>query len=200
MVKRRGNKYLVQSGSAINYDRLAEAIVAAEMKASAIQQEEKNRENEENLKEWHKKMWQKEIDPNSNILSKIFTWLRNILFGFIKMVIFCKKDISENQDRATNTFLYMITNRFVRIFMWIFYLLFDVFLFFSIKYGENSTLCIVLIIIALLCLTVASLLRMMSYEIEVTNDRDLLINISSYIVSFVALIVSVISLLVSLRK
>lgn len=170
----------------IDYDKLASAIVNAQVVAK-----EKEQKSEEEKKTRDNEVWKKQFGYDE---SKPVTRITS----FIRLLFVKKKDIKG--DRATFALLKMSAELILAIAKWALYLFFAGCLLVPIyAYCTKQPLSVGEIItgvlMGLLAFIYARILRIAEIEIENLTDREYLNTIIASITALIAMVVSIISVL-----
>ena len=181
----KSEKTVLSNALEIDYDKLADAIVKAQIiakeKEQKIQEEKKAQENEA----WRRQFGYEEGKPGTRITS------------FARLLFVKKKDIKG--DRATFALLQMSAELILAIAKWALYLFFAGCLlvpFYAyctkqpLSVGETITG----VLMGILAFIYARMLRIAEIEIDNLTDREYLNTIIASITALIAMVVSIISI------
>lgn len=176
----------------INYDKLAESIVCATEKLEEKKNKKKDEENNAHQEEWNRILKQKEYPENEKWVKRQWHKCRNELMAYIELVLFKEKNAKD--PIATFALIKFATEMMFACIKWILYI-------FSIKFiynfCVNPTDNVILLAFALIAWTIARLMRIAVFEIKKMEDTNLILNIFSGSISFVALIVAIVAIVIS---
>ena len=173
----------------IDYDKLAESIVKA---SERLDEKKKNQQEQEDTlqgRQWKKILNQKDYPPNENWLKRRLHKFRNEIMLYKELMFFKEKNTKE----AITTFalINLVTQAIctcIKIFLYLLTLIF------ICKFVIEPKTNFVLFILAIFIWTLARLTRIAIFEISKLEDNNLLLNIFSGSVSFIALIVAIIAI------
>lgn len=183
-----------------DYQKLADAIVKAELKTKEKEDERRKQENEKAIAEWQEIIGYKEYGDGGNKFTKTFQNLRNNFVVFIHILFFKKKNAK--YDVATFAVLKLLLALIFEIFKLLLYLLAIGLPIYVIYQSINNGFVIsniLILLFSLLSLIVARCIRVAQFEIENIVKREYLIGILSAITSFVAMIIALIALLIQVK-
>lgn len=183
-----------------DYQKFADAIVEAELKAKEKEDEKKKKENEKAIAEWQEIIGYKEYGDGGNKFTKTFQNLRNNFVVFIHILFFKKKNAK--YDVAKFAVLKLLLALIFEIFKLLLYLLAIGLPIYVIYQSINNGFVIsniLILLFSLLSLIVARCIRVAQFEIENIVKREYLIGILSAITSFVAMIIALIALLIQVK-
>ena len=192
--KRTNNKKQNTSASTIKtFDEktLAHEIIKAHEAYEHYKMIEKEKEDKKHQDEWLKILNQKEYPSNKKWILRKCHKFRNDFF-LLKNILFIKaKDVRDM--RATFGLMRLATSGVFTLCKWALYLLAA-----SMIYGVwNDTIETALgCMIAVILWVFARIFRIASFEVEKINDGNLIINIFSGILSFVAVVIAIVAIIV----
>lgn len=175
----------------IDYDKLAEAIVKANLKT-----DEELKELEENEREELQQKWENVLGYNDDLKGK--EKICNNLKIFWNILFFKKENVLTLV--ANNALLKMILAGLyiiIEILLYTFAIFgigIIVVLFINKNYGSG----IMAILVPFISFTIARIVRMARFEIDIINDKNYLATLFAAIISFVALIASAIAIVISI--
>ena len=191
---RTNNKKQNTSASTIKtFDEktLAHEIIKAHEEYKHNKMIEKEKEDKKFQDEWLKILNQKEYPPNEKWIWRKCHKFRNDFF-LLKNLLFIKaKDVRDM--RATFGLMRLATSGVFALCKWALY-----FFAASMIYGVwNDTVETVLgCMIAVIVWVFARIFRIASFEVEKINDGNLIINIFSGVLSFVAVVIAIVTIIV----
>ena len=176
----------------INYDKLAESIVCATEKL----EEKKNKKNEEENNadqiEWNRILKQKDYPKNEKWIKRKWHKFRNEFMAYMELVFFKEKNVKD--AIATFALIKLATEMMFACIKWSLYIFTIKFLYdFIIDPMDNG----LLFAFAFIAWTIARLIRIAVFEIKKMKDANLILNIFSGSISFVALIVAIVAIIIS---
>ena len=191
---RTNNKKQNTSASTIKtFDEktLAHEIIKAHEEYEHNKMIEKEKEDKKRKDEWLKILNQKEYPSNEKWIWRKCHKLRNDFF-LLKNLLFIKaKDVRDM--RATFGLMRLATSGVFTLCKWALYLLAA-----SMIYGVwNDTIETALgCMIAVVLWVFARIFRIASFEVEKINDGNLIINIFSGVLSFVAVVIAIVAIII----
>lgn len=187
-VKEQTNMFIQE----INYDKLAESILCATEKLEEKKNKKKEEENNAYQAEWNRILKQKQYSKNEKWLKRQWHQFRNELIAYIELVFFKEKNTKD--PIATFALIKLATEMMFACIKWSLYIFSIMFIYnFCINPADN----VILLAFALIAWTIARLMRIAVFEIKKMEDTNLILNIFSGSISFVALIVAIVAIVIS---
>lgn len=196
MKKRRANKKRTEETKVfvqeINYDKLAESIVCATEKLDIKKIKAKKEENNAQQAEWNRILKQKDYPKNEKWLKKKWHEIINEWMAYKELILFKEKNTKDTI--ATFALIKLATEMMFACIKWSLYIFTIKFIYnFIVNPVDNG----LLIAFAFITLTIARLIRIAVFEIKKMEDANLILNIFSGSISFIALIVAIIAIFIS---
>lgn len=194
---KKGKANCFSSPLTLDYQKLASAIVEAEMRAREYREAERKKEQKKIQEEWNKIINYKEY-PLSN--SKIVNWLHSVRNGmvvFFKILTLKKEDAKF--DVATTSLMRLALNAIFAVIKWVLYILAFLLVASSVYSFEQKDFVefkVVLFIYAVLSFTVARIFRVAQFEVDHIEERDFLTTTLSVATSFFAMVLAILALFV----
>ena len=176
----------------VNYDKLAESIVYATEKLEEKKNNKKEEENNVQQAEWNRILKQKMYPENEKWLQRKWHKFRNELMAYKELVLFKEKNTKESI--ATFALIKLATEMMFACIKWSLYFFTMVFIY---NFGVNPADNVIFLAFAFVAWTIARLIRIATFEIKKMEDVNLILNIFSGSISFVALIVAIVALIIS---
>ena len=176
----------------INYDKLAEAVVCATERLEEKKDKKKEEENNLQKAEWDRILKQKMYPENKKWLQRKLHQFRNEFMAYIVLSFFKEKNTRD--AIATLTLIRLATETMFSCVKWILYFFSIMFIY---SFCVNSANNVILLAFAFLAWTIARIIRIAVFEIKKMKDSNLILNIFSGSISFVALIVAIVAIVVS---
>lgn len=179
-----------------DYQKFADAIVVAQLKAKEKEDELNKQKSKEANIEWQKIIGYKEYIDDKKWLIKRLHKLKNVVVVFFHMLFFKKKNAK--YDVATFAILKLFLSALFGIFKFLLYL-FSIGLLVSSFYSFAEKAFVfsgIPLCYAFLSFMIARLIRIAQFEVENMNEREYLIGILSAVTSFVAMILALLALFI----
>lgn len=178
----------------IDYEKLAEAIVKAQIKAKEIEEQEAEKQIKEQKEQLNKKIRYKEIDVNDNWFIKILISIRNFFVVLFRLLFFKKRDRMPNANIIFVKLIYKIIMVLMQWSLYIMTIALIVLPFYLTNtkgFELNVLVCIPCAIIAFI---LARVIRLSIFEIEHIKDNNYMLALFSAITSFIAMVLAIIAL------
>lgn len=196
MGKRKNPKKKKVNNSTVEIEKidkevLAQAIVEAYQIIERKKKAEEQIAEEREQKEWYAIIGQNEYQESEKQYLKKLHKLRNDLVAFWKLLFFKPENVRDM--RATFSLIKLAVIGILALSKWGLYLLsgFAVYSIFAQSADWLSTLCI-----AFAIWLIARIFRIAAFEIEKVKDGNLLLDIFSGSLSFVAVVIAIIALVI----
>lgn len=179
-----------------DYQKFADAIVEAQIKAKEKEDGLNKQKSEEANIEWQKIIGYKEYSDDKKWLIKRLHKLKNVVVVFFYMLFFKKKNAK--YDVATFAILKLFLSVLFGIFKFLLYL-FSIGLLISTFYSFTEKAFVfsgIPLCYAFLSFMIARLIRVAQFEVENMNEREYLIGILSAVTSFMAMIFALLALFI----
>lgn len=180
------NKNTVVIRNRTDYDKLAEAIVKAELKVDDELELKKAAEYEKLQEEWQTNLG---LDKEKSGLINDFKVLKNI--------VFMKKE-KAIALAANNALLKMILIGTYRVFEILIYLTAVISLAIAILIKANALTISFAIIMIFLGILIARIIRVARFEIDNITDKNYLTTLFAAVMSFIAIVVSTVAIVISM--
>lgn len=197
--KNKQQREMLQQGVSVpetfDYQKLADALVNAQLKAKKKENKLTEQKNKEADAEWRRIIGYKEYDARKKWPIKVFYALRNDIV-LLYHILFFKKE-NAKYDVVTFALLKLSLSTIFALFKFALYLIAIAFLVvvFYPTTKEAFSHCLVSLCFAFLSFMIARVFRIAQFEIENMKERELFIGILSTVTSFVAMVVAILSLL-----
>lgn len=194
--KNNGNSNTIINNAEIDYDKLAEAIVRANIILKEQEKADENNTIDAKEKEWHKIIGVKDYPDSEKFFKRKIHEIRNNISLLLHIVFF--KEKNAKYDVATFGLLQMATIcvfSLCKLILYVLTLLFLVATFFTLSNKEwifyfNP----VYLLYAFLTFFFSRIFRVASFEIKNITDRNYLIGILSATTCFFAMIIAILAL------
>lgn len=194
--KNNGNSNTIINNAEIDYDKLAEAIVRANIILKEQEKADENNTIDAKVKEWNKIIGVKDYPDSEKFFKRKIHEIRNDISLLLHIVFF--KEKNAKYDVATFGLLQMATIcvfSLCKLILYVLTLLFLVATFFTLSNKEwifyfNP----VYLLYAFLTFFFSRIFRVASFEIKNITDRNYLIGILSATTCFFAMIIAILTL------
>jgi len=194
--KNNGNSNTIINNAEIDYDKLAEAIVRANITLKEQEKADENNTIDAKVKEWNKIIGVKDYPDSEKFFKRKIHEIRNDISLLLHIVFF--KEKNAKYDVATFGLLQMATIcvfSLCKLILYVLTLLFLVATFFTLSNKEwifyfNP----VYLLYAFLTFFFSRIFRVASFEIKNITDRNYLIGILSATTCFFAMIIAILTL------
>lgn len=188
----------------IDYDKLAEAMIAAQEKADEQKQQQAFEKQQEQQAAWEKALWCSRY-TGRNWLVKV---LRALVFPFrlVGGIIFFRKK-NATSDRGTYALMRICNDSILRLYKWVFYV---IAILCAILIADNLIPCFPLTLpsvesiggyvgIGIVCFVIGRIIRIAQLEAQHSHDRNAVFALFNALVAFTAMIFGIVAVIIALK-